>query len=92
MTKFQISILVLVWVAWFFIGWTCSYADDCPRLLGDVNCDNQVDIHDYLALDAFLNGEAPEPLDIEAGDMDQDGDVDVVDCLLLAQEVGGLVR
>jgi hypothetical protein len=75
--------------------YTCSgglRADECPRLLGDVNCDNQVDVHDYLALDAFLNGEDPEPFDVEAGDMDQDGVVGATDCLLLAQEVGGLVR
>ena len=86
------AVLILV-IFWFIVVATLAqmYADECPRLLGDVNCDFKVDIHDYLALDDFLNG-GPEPADVEAGDMDQDGIINAVDCLLLAQKVGGIIR
>jgi hypothetical protein len=62
-------------------------------LPGDINFDGQVNVADYLLLTQFVleTGPTPTTAEFDAGDMNQNGDLDAGDLVILSRTVMGLI-
>lgn len=52
-------------------------------ILGDVNCDNNFNVSDVIALINYLGGGNPQPFNMQAADANQDNKVNVTDATML---------
>jgi len=75
-------------------AWAVRDGDVIPSFLpGDINADGLVNVADYLLLTQFVleTGPTPTTAEFDAGDMNQNGDLDAGDLVILSRTVMGLI-